>query len=467
MIAYGALLLWPVVALALYMTMPAGRATIWTILGGYLVLPIVVSFDFAGIPSMDKSTIPNVCALLLAPIMARAGEFRWPRSVTVNLLLLVFVFSQFGTAFANGDPIRIGSFDLPGLGFREGLSAAIGAVLQVVPFVLGAALLAGDRAHRQILVILVFAAFIYSIPILAEVRLSPFLQARIYEVSQAGYFIQQIRGGGFRAMVFLGHGLLVSTFIAMALLSAIGLTRMRARMFGLPMAAIAGYLALVLLLNKSLGAAVFAIAFGLPLIFLPQRRFLSLMFGIALLILVYPAVRAADVLPLTSVTETVAMVSQDRAESLDFRFRNEDMLLAHARERPLFGWGSYGRNRVIAVTSYGATKDVSVTDGTWVITLGMSGWVGYLALFGLLTYPFWRAFRLRRAGLSMATVTLLAAHLLNLFDLIPNASLRPITWLVAGALAGMTAARRASAPPASPTRAGRQPAVVPVPALQE
>jgi hypothetical protein len=35
---------------------------------------------------------------------------------------------------------------------------------------------------------------------------------------------------------------------------------------------------------------------------------------------------------------------------------------------------------------------------------------------------------------------------LNLLDLVPNSSLRPITWLIAGALAGMSAASLHLAP---------------------
>lgn len=466
MIAYGALLLWPLVSLALYMMLPAGRATIWTVLAGYLILPVGLSFDFPGVPPMDKGIIPNLCALILAPLMARRGEFRWPRSVTVNVLLLVLVLSPFATALTNGDPISIGPLNLPGLGFREGLASAVGTALQAVPFVLGAALLGSERGHRDVLIALVLAALVYSLPMLAEIRLSPFLQARLYGISQEGAFAQQVRGSGFRSMMFLGHGLLVSTFIAMALLAAIGLARMRARPLGLPMVAVAVYLAVLLLLNKSLGPAIFAIMLGLPLLFMQQRRALTLALGIALLLVTYPAVRAANVLPLGAVADAISMVSAERAESFEFRLRNEDILLARAEQRPLFGWGSFGRNRVIVATNYGTASDSSVTDGTWVIAMGASGWAGYIALFGLLTYPFWRAFRLRRSHVSIATVTLLATHLLNVIDLIPNSSLRPITWLIAGSLAGMVAMRQVAASNGATSPGRRQPARVRAPALQ-
>ena len=40
------------------------------------------------------------------------------------------------------------------------------------------------------------------------------------------------------------------------------------------------------------------------------------------------------------------VVNQTRADSLLFRLVNEDMLAAKALQRPLFGWGGWGRNRV-------------------------------------------------------------------------------------------------------------------------
>jgi len=440
MTAYAALLLWPVVALGLYLSMPVGRATIWTLLAGYLILPIVTSFDFPGIPSLDKSSIPSLAAFVLAPLMSRSREFRWPRSKFVNLLMLVYVLVPFGTAMNNPDPIVVGATTLPGLGFREGLAAAAGNVITLIPFVLGAALLGNAKGHRDVLMALVLAALAYSLPIIFELRMSPSLQGWIYGVSQEGMFMQQVRGGGYRASVFLGHGLLVSTFLVMALVASIGLTRVRAQLFTVPMGLVAGYLAAVLVLNKSVGALFLGLAFGPLLFVMAKRQFVSMAFLLSLLVLTYPFVRGADILPISSAVESVRSLSAERAESLEFRLRNEDLLLRRAQERPWFGWGSYGRNRVLVVTSWGATQDVSVTDGTWVITIGVAGWLGYLASFGLLTYPVWRAFRLRRLGLPMATVTLIAVHLVNLLDLIPNSSLRPFTWLLAGAVASMRAA---------------------------
>ena len=64
---------------------------------------------------------------------------------------------------------------------------------------------------------------------------------------------------------------------------------------------------------------------------------------------------------------------QTNSLSLEFRFYHEGLLLEHAKDKILFGWGGWGRS-----TFYN-----SVTDGTWIIILGSSGILGFLAYFGL------------------------------------------------------------------------------------
>lgn len=441
LIAQGALIIWPLVALILFITLPAGRAVIWTILGGYLLLPISISFDLPALPALDKSTLPNLAALLLAPIFIKRGTFRWPVSPMVKLLMLTWVLVPFGTMWNNGEPLIVGTSFRPGIGAWETVSAMINNALDLVPFLLGAALLSDAKGHRDIVRAMVIAALIYSLPILAEIRLSPFLQDKIYGVVRLGYFAQQMRGGGFRAMVFLGHGLLVSTFLAMALVGALGLSKGRSTtFFGLPAPLIAAALAVVLLLNKSLGAVLLVVAVAPLLLLLRQRRYLGLIFLAGLVLVSYPMVRGTGILPLQALIKTVGQYNPDRAGSFEFRVRNEDLLLHRADEKPFFGWGRFGRNRVFVESKYAGFTDVAITDGMWIIIVGVFGWVGYIASFGLLCYPFLRAFRMRRTLLPTATVALLTMHLVNMLDLIPNSSLRPITWLIAGALANMTLA---------------------------
>jgi hypothetical protein len=94
--------------------------------------------------------------------------------------------------------------------------------------------------------------------------------------------------------------------------------------------------------------------------------------------------RSQDLFPTKSVVAAADYVSYDRAFSIDFRFENEDRLLAKASERPIFGWGGWGRNRVYDAET---SSDVSVTDGAWIIELGQFGLTGFLSLFLLIVAP--------------------------------------------------------------------------------
>ena len=82
-----ALLGWPVVAIWLYKTRPIGRATLWTILGAYMLLPVGPHIKFPIIPDFNKSSIPNLAALCVLPEAGDAGRWvlRWlPRAGAIR-----------------------------------------------------------------------------------------------------------------------------------------------------------------------------------------------------------------------------------------------------------------------------------------------------------------------------------------------------------------------------------------------
>jgi hypothetical protein len=72
-----ALIFWPVVALYLYQTRPVNQATLWTILGGFLLLPVGAGIKFEMVPQFDKVSIPNLAALIGCMLVLRGTPRLW------------------------------------------------------------------------------------------------------------------------------------------------------------------------------------------------------------------------------------------------------------------------------------------------------------------------------------------------------------------------------------------------------
>ncbi len=438
-----ALLLWPAVAIWLYHTRPVGQATLWTILGAQLLLPAATFFKLApGIPNFDKVSIPNLTALVGCLLCVRRPLRFWNGFGLTEVLLLMAVVGPFITSELNCDLVSSGSVTLPSVGHYDALSAVVAEFLFLLPFFLGRQVLKSAADNAEIFRVLVMAGLIYSLPMLFEIRMSPQLHYWVY-----GYypseFLQEMRDGGFRPMVFMGHGLAVAFFTMTTVVAAASLWRLQGRVLRLPAAGITVYLSMMLILCKSLGALVYGAA-AAPLVRWTNPRLqLRIAMILVTIALAYPLLRIADLVPATAIVDMVRSVSEDRATSLKTRFDQEQQLVERASERLLFGWGRYGRSHIY--NYYG--KDVSITDGRWIITLGAFGLFGFLAEFGLLALPVFRAASVLRFTESASDRILFAALALivavNIIDLVPNASLSPWTWLLAGALLGRAEALHA------------------------
>jgi hypothetical protein len=446
-LAYAALIAWPAVAFALFRTLPFERALIWSILGAYLLLPPVAEFDFPLIPPLDKSSIPNLAAFLIVTLALGRKVAIFGGSPTVGALMVLFVVSPVATTLLNADPLVVGPVVVPGIPITDALAEVVKQTIFLVPFFLARRHLATPAAQREILLALVLAGLAYSLPMLIEIRLSPQLNIWIYGFFPHA-FDQQIRFGGFRPVVFLEHGLFVAFFALTAVVAAFGLWRAERSAGGGAFFLYGGYLAAVLVLCKTVGVLVYAAA-ALPLtLFAGRRTQLLAAAAIACVVIAYPILRGAGLIPVEAMVERAGAIQEERAESLAYRLRNEGEVLAHARERPIFGWGSFGRN--IArdpVTGESGT----VLDGRWIIVISIFGWCGYIVEFGLLGLPLillaWRARRVPRDGLSPYACVVALILAFNMFDLLPNSPLTPVTWLLAGALLGYaeSIARRGAA----------------------
>ena len=395
-----------------------------------------------GIPQLDKTSIPNLAALLGCLLLKRLRF--WNGFGITEVLLLMFLIGPFVTSELNADPVVSGSLFLPPLGGYDGLSASIAQLLFVVPFLLGRHLLKNSRDIEEILRTLIVAGLLYSLPMLFEIRMSPQLHYWFYGYSPFG-FNTQMRYGGFRPNVFLDNGLVTAFFTMTAVVAATAFWRTHTPIRKIAPAINAAYLGAILVLCKSLGALIYG-GVLVPLVGLARPRLLlRVAIVLACIAVAYPLLRATDLIPTKYMLNAATSISEERADSLGVRFDNEQQLLDRASQRLLFGWGRWGRSRVYDENG----KDISITDGRWAITLGQFGIFGFLAEFGLLALSIFRAaaaFRFvetKRDSIFLGALALIIST--NMIDLLPNASLSPWTWLIAGALLGRAEALRGGA----------------------
>lgn len=471
--AYVMLILWPVVAIWLFRTRSRTSAIVWTVLAGFMLLPARTAFDLPVLPALDKSTMPVVSAFLLALMGVGARMSRGkraaqdpalpgilPASRLIQVLLLMAVLQPTITGYLNGDPLRYGSnlvTDLRGMSLYDGMSNSLGSIMNLLPILIGRKFLQTENAFKIILAAMVFMGLMYTIPMLIEIRLSPQLHRWIYGFFPHTDFLQTMRWGGFRPMVFMTHGLVLALLMSMFFMAALVLLRGSDAQTAGKRRLGAIWLGVMLVMCKSVGAILYGF-FAAPLLLYAGKRVqMTVAAALALFVLCYPIARSMDVVPTQKLVALAGGETAARGESLAFRFKNEDMLMDKAYQRPLFGWGSWGRGRIYdPVWGF----DISVTDGSWINSISGGGTVGFLARFGLLTVPILMLFRRRSSPqLTIETSALCLILSFNLIDMLPNSGVTPLTWLLAGAVLGRAELLAKTTVPAKQT--GRAPARAP------
>ena len=444
-IAYFALAISPIIMAVLLARLRTDRALIWGMIFFYLFLPEPPAvFDLPMMPPLNKHNIPALTDfVVLMWRQDRDVQPILPQSFLGKTLLVTFIFSPIMTVITNGDPVFFGQVGLPALGLKDAAALTLEQCLLVLPFLLARQHLASGGSQRELLQALMVGGLIYTPLLLIEIRVSPQLNNWVYGYYQH-FFAQTIRFGGYRPMVFLYHGIWVAFFIMTSVVSAFALWRFHKDGGKVKLLLAALYLSAVLVLAKSLGALLF-MALLVPLVvLLPPVTQVRVAIFVGLLALAYPILKGAHLVPQEYMLSQAAAIDPDRAGSLRFRFQNEDTLLERAYIKPVFGWGSWGRNHILDPIN---GNILTVTDGRWIILIGTYGWVGFIAEFGLLLLPLMLIGREIAARQKVevapyvAPLSLMLA--INIVDLIPNATITPLTWLIAGAMTGYAEKLRA------------------------
>lgn len=370
--AFGMIILWPFIAILMYKRFDTVTATFWTIVGGYMFLPVKTAIDLPLIPAIGKDEVSAIAAFIGCRFIKNEKISLFGVGNIQKLVIGLILFIPFVNVIFNTEPMFNGRLWIQGLTLYDAVSQVLSQYLSLLPFFIAMSIIRSRADLEKFIHLLVIAGLFYSILILFEIRVSPQLHNWLYGFFPHD-FSQTFRAGGFRAVVFMGHGLLVATFLFVCLGAAaiqvkIGRKKNKARNI-----IIFCYLFLVLILSKSLGALILSIIVCTSILFMGITFQKIIVRVFVLTFVLYPTLSILGLVPYDIIIDYISGFSADRAGSLNFRFTNEIVLLEHAFIKAMIGWGSWGRNLLNA----------SVPDGYWLIIYGTYGAIYFYALFGL------------------------------------------------------------------------------------
>lgn len=422
-----ALYAWIPFVLYIYLRYPAQRAVIICFIVATLFLP-VAAIVLPGIPDYTKMTATSY-GILLATAIYDSKRFSQFRLSWIDIPMILWcTVAPFMSSMTND----LGAYD----GFSNALNQT---VVWGAPYFLGRLYL-GNLEGLRLLAIGIFTWALIYVPLCwYEARTFSSLHVLVYGTDTGREAAQSIRYGGYRPQVFMEHGLMLGIWLMAACIVGIALWRTGTikRLWNVPIGVLMAVLLFTFVIARSTGAyGLFLI--GIAALLLGWRfrnTFIPWLLIAGICIYLYMA--ASGTFPADSVTQTLSqMFNPDRVQSLQFRFDNEEILGARARERALFGWGGFGRNRVFNEMG----EDTTVTDSLWIIAFGVYGTFGLVSLTAaillpsvvfLIRYPA----KLWKHPSVAPAAALVICIILYMLDCVLNAMVNPIFMLASGGIA--------------------------------
>jgi hypothetical protein len=407
-------------------------AAVYVVVGGVMFLP-TYSFPIPVLQDYDKIMAIAV-SLLIGHLSCGARRRYKAKFEAIDVFILVWcTFSPLATSLTNG------------LGLYDGLTNMLqNSISWGVFYFVGRKYFGDPASLRKIMMAMVIGALIYLPLILYEIRMSPQLSRIVYGFFPHS-FLQHIRYGGYRPIVFMEHGLMVALWSGVAAVSAFWLWRSRAvtSIKKVPMILITVILVGETFLCKSSGAIVLMGA-GIALFLIIWKTKSPAIINILMALTYgYIAVRATNLLPISDVNKFLSKYfNQERVDSFFWRLREEDLFGAKTRQQPLFGWGQFGRGWPLDPAT--GKKSINFIDAFWLLNFNTYGLVGLASSFlAICAGPMRmiKAFSNRRVAASAEgrerfadCIALSLIIALFLVDCISNAMFNPVYILATGAL---------------------------------
>ncbi len=422
----------------IFKTYGAGRGSIICFFGAVLFLPM----EQLHVPLIlyNKMTATGIGVILA--IKVTDGESLEQFSPhPLDIPMIIWLFSVILSSILNG------------LGLKDGLQESFNTfTLWGVPYLTGRLYFTSSAGHTLLCNALFICGIVYIPFVVFELVMSPQAHNIVYGYMQHS-FAQVIRGGGYRPMVFMQHGIMLGTFMCMAALVGVWCTATGVfpkKRWNVPSWALALLMVFSAIICKSSGA-IGLMLLGMMALFISARLKISLVIWVMLLIPpAYISTRATGYWDGQNAVDFITeKFSADRAASLAFRFDNENILVEKALEKQLFGWGGWGRSRVYDPDT---GEDLSTTDGFWVIILGSRGFMGLTSVSLVLLLPM-LLFTLRHHPKTWSqkeiapTAVIAIIPLLFLIDCTLNAMVNQMYIIFAGGVTGMLSQKKSDVAP--------------------
>ncbi len=370
-----ALLAWIPISLLLMLDRDNARGFSIAVFGGMLFLPSgddsIVNMPI--LPSLDKDNVAFV-GILLGTILFHPRIFDRFVLTWADLVLVAVGLLAFASSMLNGFGAYGGASKTLEFGFNF-----------LFPVVLARLHLGTPHGIRTFFLVMIGAAAIYAPLALWEFRMSPQVHTSVYGFFQH-HFAQHYRGGFWRPIVFFYHALALGRFFAFA--AFLALLPMRKDLEGI-LGPIGRYVFLLplagLLASMSLSPIFLFCALSVGYLFIERYDW-------ALYAL--PAVAIAWFILVMvgfdfgmGASGRLSMLSQERGQSLNYRFQALQEYRGMVRYKPILGYAGWGAGRIQG----------RATDSQSLITVLNRGFVGWMLFYAWWLYALHVAIQLRRA----------------------------------------------------------------------
>jgi len=417
---------WVPLTVLLFLNMSPHKAVLFSVIGGVLFLPMAL-YNLPGLPAYGKNTAIAVSLLIGSFFCNQRKDFPLQlRFYDIPMIVWCFI-SPIATSLSNG------------LGLYDGLSSMLKNYLEWGVFYwTGRRYFNNPSYLRDICRGIIIGGLLYVPLILFELRMSPQLSNIIYGVFPHSW-IQMIRYGGYRPIVFMQHPLMVSLWMAVSFTISFWVWRNKeiTKIFNIRIEYVVLTLFVITILCKSANGWSYLVLGSISLFYF--KKFQSTGFFQLLLFAIpfYIIVRFLNIIPIEYIQKLLANIfDSERISSLVIRLTQENLFGVKILEHPLFGWG--WMNRAWPVDQSTGANLIQMVDSLSVIVASTKGFFGLASLVSAILIGAWYVLKdfkyNNEKEYSADAVVLSLVVIIFMIDSLVNGMINPVYILCAGVL---------------------------------